>query len=373
MLRKRSRSLQKDQSKSHIMPDCASESGFQSDVSGQKHKGSSFFSVPGLFVGFGSKGLSDSESARSPTSPLDYRIFSGLGNPFRSPRSCSDGPQKSWDCSKVGLSIVDSLNDESKPSGKVLRSSESKSILFGSQMKMNIPSPRRHLEGSVDSIVAPRSLPKSFVPLPHTLIKIPLIEIQLEPMQIGKVRSCLSDSGRSSPPWDFSRSPSPLTNLANGNINSNVKDIWAEQKTIQSGSPPIISGVPNLDNSLGMKPSSLPISIGSGHGFMGSLSASDIELSEDYTCVISHGPNPRTTHIFGDCILECHINDLINCSKKEQGIGSPRVEKRSDGSVPYPSNDFLSFCYSCKKKLDEGKDIFMYRLAQNLLFACCIP
>ncbi|KOM43809.1 hypothetical protein LR48_Vigan05g141400 [Vigna angularis] len=31
--------------------------------------------------------------------------------------------------------------------------------------------------------------------------------------------------------------------------------------------------------------------------FMGCLSASEMELSEDYTPVISHGPNPRTTHI----------------------------------------------------------------------------
>ncbi|CBI20951.3 unnamed protein product, partial [Vitis vinifera] len=73
---------------------------------------------------------------------------------------------------------------------------------------------------------------------------------------------------------------------------------------------------------------------------IGSLSASEIELSEDYTCVISHGPNPKTTHIYGDCILE------FECS---------------DNSTPYPSNDFLSICYSCKKKLEEGKDIYMYR------------
>uniref|UniRef100_A0A7N0UCX6 Uncharacterized protein n=1 Tax=Kalanchoe fedtschenkoi TaxID=63787 RepID=A0A7N0UCX6_KALFE len=33
------------------------------------------------------------------------------------------------------------------------------------------------------------------------------------------------------------------------------------------------------------------------------LSVAEMELSEDYTCVISHGPNPKTTHIFDDYIL----------------------------------------------------------------------
>jgi hypothetical protein len=38
--------------------------------------------------------------------------------------------------------------------------------------------------------------------------------------------------------------------------------------------------------------------------FMGCLSAIEMELSEDYTCVISHGPNHKTTDIFEDYIVE---------------------------------------------------------------------
>ncbi|XP_078428069.1 FCS-Like Zinc finger 10 [Wolffia australiana] len=53
-----------------------------------------------------------------------------------------------------------------------------------------------------------------------------------------------------------------------------------------------------------------------------------IDRSEDYTCIISRGPNPRTTHIFGDRIIE--------------------------------ADDFLSVCFCCKKKL-AGEDMFMYR------------
>ncbi|GFP81985.1 hypothetical protein PHJA_000341800 [Phtheirospermum japonicum] len=39
--------------------------------------------------------------------------------------------------------------------------------------------------------------------------------------------------------------------------------------------------------------------------FSRQLSLKEMELSEDYTCVITHGPKPKTTHIFGNCIVEC--------------------------------------------------------------------
>ncbi|QHN97836.1 hypothetical protein S83_064130 [Arachis hypogaea] len=29
--------------------------------------------------------------------------------------------------------------------------------------------------------------------------------------------------------------------------------------------------------------------------------------------------------------------------------------------IHYPSSEFLSFCHHCNKKLEEGKDIYMYR------------
>ena len=73
----------------------------------------------------------------------------------------------------------------------------------------------------------------------------------------------------------------------------------------------------------------------------GVLSLSQMELSEEYTRVISHGPNPRTTHIFNNCIVESY------CS----------LPKKSQPS----SGNFLSFCYTCKKHLDQTKDIFIYR------------
>ncbi|KAK8654272.1 hypothetical protein V6N13_128243 [Hibiscus sabdariffa] len=67
--------------------------------------------------------------------------------------------------------------------------------------------------------------------------------------------------------------------------------------------------------------------------FNGGLPVEEMELSEDYTCVISHGPNPKTTHIFDDCVV------------------APKSASES----------FLSFCYTCKKNLQQGTDISIYR------------
>jgi zinc-finger of the FCS-type, C2-C2 len=77
------------------------------------------------------------------------------------------------------------------------------------------------------------------------------------------------------------------------------------------------------------------------------MNVDEIEMSEDYTCVIAHGPNPRKTHIFDNCVVD-------KCGGAFWEM--PRDEGRSNGG------DFLSFCHLCKRSLGEGRDIFMYRL-----------
>ncbi|CAN1246712.1 FCS-Like Zinc finger 8 [Linum grandiflorum] len=68
-----------------------------------------------------------------------------------------------------------------------------------------------------------------------------------------------------------------------------------------------------------------------------------MELSEDYTCVISRkGTNPKTTHIFDNCVVENYF-----CLSSENSMNDSR--------------DFLSFCYTCKKSLEQKRDIFIYR------------
>ncbi|KAK6940795.1 Zf-FLZ domain, partial [Dillenia turbinata] len=93
------------------------------------------------------------------------------------------------------------------------------------------------------------------------------------------------------------------------------------------------------------------------------VSASELEQSEDYTCVISHGPNPRTTHIYDDCIVEncCDFDRFSKSVSKESG-----------------AENLLTFCNACKKSLGQEKDIYMYRgekafcsrdcLCQEMLF-----
>jgi len=73
------------------------------------------------------------------------------------------------------------------------------------------------------------------------------------------------------------------------------------------------------------------------------LSLSEMELCEEYTCVISHGPNPRTTHIFDNCVVE------------ESYCSLPQNNSNSS------AGNFLRVCYTCKKHLEQTKDIFIYR------------
>lgn len=366
MLRKRTRSHQKDQHMNNLMPDAISESYFHSDILTQKHKNNSFLKAPGLFVGFNPRS-SESDSVRSPTSPLDFRIFSSFGNPFRCPRLQNEGHQKSWDCSKVGLSIIESLDDETNQLGKVTRSSDNKNILFGRQMSIRSPT----FCSCVSSVESPKSLPNNVAVFPNTRVKPSNIrtdnsdvvfeigEAQFEPESYESFRARSMDSGRYG---------SHLTNFGNRKSRLGSGNFVPENKMnpmpSESG---FIGGSPKLDNNSGGTFNSIPPSIHSGNCFVGSIPASEIELSEDYTCVRTHGPNPKVTHIFGDCILECHNDEATNFLKKsDDDNATPEPAGQCDVLASYPSEDFLKFCYTCQKKLD-GEDIYMYRLASIFL------
>lgn len=297
-------------------------------------KSNTLFNLPGLFVGLTPKRLSDSDSASSPTSPLDCKPFSTLINPNKSPKS----PQhkKIWDCDKVGLSIVDSLDDHAKAlPGKVLQASDSKTILFGPQMRLKNP----NFDADTCPVEAAKSLPKNYA-FPHTRLKSPLcdtgsdvvfeIGVDLQDTEpFGKTRSCSLNS------CTFVNSSSELSGLN-----------------------------PKSNNFLRANQSSLSMSPGSGNGVNGlvdSLPKSEIELSEDYTCVTLHGPNKKTTHIFGDCILECQSNGTVDLHETSQNNPLSSLSKTSETLALYPSDNFLSFCFTCKKILEEGRDIYMYR------------
>ncbi|KAK1298710.1 hypothetical protein QJS10_CPB14g01198 [Acorus calamus] len=330
MLRKRTR---KDQNKGQSMPDSASDSNISVNASVQRTKSSSFFNLPGLFVGFTAKASSDTDPSRSPTSPLDFKVFSNSGNSFvRSPKSPGlDGARKCWDCNRVGLGIVDSLNDETKTDGEYRLSKSGKNIVFGSQMKINVPNsisrPQSPLEDSL--VTKPGSLPETFNVLPTP--QLDLIPLELSPL--GKLRSF-----------------------------SNCNDFGSEINKPQVGSPQLVKRDFDFDKFSSLKASSLPVSFG--------FIASEIELSEDYTRIISHGPNPKTTHIYGDLILE---DDWIDSNKQEELGEGPvlGVGGCLDDSMPFPPDDFLSFCCACKKKLEVGKDVYMYRGEKAFCSCAC--
>lgn len=257
----------------------------------------SIFSSPRFFTGITSKGYSDTESIMSPTSVLDSKPFSAIKTPFwsnsnsNSPRISKPESRTKWDkldSKGVGLGLIDALIDETTDTS--LLKTESRMILFGSQLKIQVPHlPISVLSPNSDCPVSPRDF-----------------GIKTRNSQLGSL------SPLSSP---YSSNKSPFSSLNPGFENSFL--------------PQILSG---------------------------NLSAGEMELSEDYTCVIAHGPNPKTTHIFDDCIIDncCGIVGFSASSKKENGFGNEK-------SLRYPSESFLSFCYNCNKDLGQGKDIYMYR------------
>lgn len=371
MLRKRNRSMQKEQHHMSNLTQCEANSEHYSQTHhalGRNNiKGHSIFNVPCLYVGLGPKGLLDSDSVRSPTSPLDARVLSNLGNPVRKPRSSPhEGHPRSWDCCKVGLGIVESLEDCSRFSGKILQSPESKRVSVSPQMMIKASNCQIHrdfLEGS-------KSLPKDFCKAPYgpknrsvtthkgeseSTVLFEIGESGLEHELFRRTRSCSLDSC------------SQLKKLSGLNISfsdSDTDNFAVKDVNFQLSSPPhFIGGSQNSNTFPPTKFNTNTLSISSSNEFIKSLSASEIELSEDYTCVISYGPNPKTTHIFGDCILETHSNAFkihYKNEEKEKEKGVNPVANRLGSPNPYPSSDFLSFCHHCNKKLEEGKDIYIY-------------
>ncbi|ESQ26990.1 hypothetical protein EUTSA_v10019688mg [Eutrema salsugineum] len=80
---------------------------------------------------------------------------------------------------------------------------------------------------------------------------------------------------------------------------------------------PIWDTIVAEDHNSPRRSSSSPMDIIPTQAYSRSLSAREMALSEDYTCIISHGPNPKTTHIFGDCILDCDPKDLKEIEEPE--------------------------------------------------------
>lgn len=134
--------------------------------------------------------------------------------------------------------------------------------------------------------------------------------------------------------------------------NHNRLFLFGSQLKIQVPSPPqspIDFGVKTKDSQLA--PPLSPLSSDPPGSFSPEF-LTDMELSEEYTCVISHGPNPKTTHIFDNCVME-------SC---DGNFGFFTLRKESEMLLGCSSAaSFLTSCHACNNNLSQGRDIFMYR------------
>ncbi|XVF21746.1 hypothetical protein REPUB_Repub12eG0116700 [Reevesia pubescens] len=268
MLRNRSRAVT---SKQALMADHSSQS---SPAQNYTRPIPSFFGSP-RFKAFTTKGLTETETIKSPTSILDNKPFFPFGNPFGydinqpkspklfSPNNKHHSPEK-LESKGIGLAIVDTFHDKPIEDKSCCETCNNKKVLFGTELRVQIPP-------LPTSLVSPTTSPKS--------------------------------------PTDFG--------IKTRNSQSHLSSAF---------------GSPN-SGSIHVKDSP--------QVFTGCLPVREMEMSEDYTCVISHGPNPKTTHIFDNCVVESYYS----VSDKPKFI----------------PESFLSFCHTCKKNLEQKIDIYIYR------------
>ncbi|KAK4257959.1 hypothetical protein QN277_007479 [Acacia crassicarpa] len=173
-----------------------------------------------------------------------------------------------------------------------------------------------------------------------------------------------TNSPRTPPSSSFSSSEQPRRPVGLGLVDSLIEDNQNPNFTSKPDTRMVVFGsqlkiqIPLISSSESVKTPEKKSGFGSNYSprvLPGCLSASEIESSEEYTRVISHGPNPRTTHIFDDCVIES------SCFDAGIGLSSPSTVSVKQNEFEYPSERFLSSCFYCKKNLGHGKDIFMYR------------
>ncbi|GFZ22028.1 NAD(P)H-quinone oxidoreductase subunit, putative [Actinidia rufa] len=300
---------------------------------------SSIFGSPRLFTGFASKNFIDTESVLSPTSILDHKSFSALRNSFFSDKPNTIKTPSHWDkldSRGVGLGIVDELTNEmSEPNVSKPRT---RMVLFGSQLKIQIPP----LHPSVAE--SPKSQASFGIKTADSLFGF--FKFWPRKLDFSEITSRFRHQDEEFSVWKTRTSPKSPADFGIKTRNSQSVSANPGQDFL---SPSSEKKSPLGSENLAKENPNTPLV------FPCSLSASEMELSEDYTCVILHGPNPRTTHIFDNCVVESCCGVVgISGARKGNGFCGNR-------SMSYPSENFLSFCYNCQNNLGQGKDIYMYR------------
>lgn len=91
---------------------------------------------------------------------------------------------------------------------------------------------------------------------------------------------------------------------------------------------------------------------GGGGGLM---TVKEMEVCEEYTCVRRHGPNAKITHIFDNFV----VKNFVDCDSEKFSMADLNAKKKK--KIKNNTNDFLSFCYTCKNNLELTNDIYIYR------------
>ncbi|KAI4331236.1 hypothetical protein MLD38_029440 [Melastoma candidum] len=321
------------------------ESSFPSDIFGLKRISNSFPNVSGLFIGF-SKVPPEPDNSCSPTSILDFRFLSNLSNPFklRSTRSASiNGSQRKWEFGEMGLGMINVLANEEEPSGEI-SCLQRKDIIFGLRANRNAHYLSRDGGGYTPKS---KSLPRNFRVLHQTpeLGSEENFAVRIEP---GAVQNFSS--------YPLSSRSLSMLSRSNQNQERDSGKFCIEDFSANTSIAPVADQDFSLPQPLAADLRSLPVPISQSDGYVRPLSAKEIELSEDYTCIISYGPNSKTTHIFGDRILDCHSNNLCIATKDDQGAEMPH-KVDSEGADAPPPDESLSLCLLCEKKLGDEEEI----------------
>eukprot|EP00252_Welwitschia_mirabilis_P015307 TRINITY_DN3361_c0_g1_i2.p1 TRINITY_DN3361_c0_g1~~TRINITY_DN3361_c0_g1_i2.p1 ORF type:complete len:229 (+),score=14.95 TRINITY_DN3361_c0_g1_i2:480-1166(+) len=82
---------------------------------------------------------------------------------------------------------------------------------------------------------------------------------------------------------------------------------------------------------------------------------SELEFSESYTCVTTHGSKSVTKHVY----IDNREIEVVASSKASKATVFEASSFTDESSLPVA--DFLSACFLCGRPLCAGKDIYMYR------------
>ncbi|KAG6489228.1 hypothetical protein ZIOFF_050490 [Zingiber officinale] len=155
----------------------------------------------------------------------------------------------------------------------------SPSSSHGDTMSKNLSSPWFLFPNlNPTSILEPKRSPFSKRPP-----KAPLLELQSEPIGLAILDALIDDK-------------------ENGKMVLFGSQLKVRIPSMESLRSPIEFGVKNKESQLALVSPGRPLSPAVLDA--GSASATELETLESYTCVISRGSNPKTTHIFDDCVLE---------------------------------------------------------------------